>query len=181
MRSYNGKRALVTGGAAGIGRAMVLELTRRGADVAFCDLGPPDDVLAAAEGHRGRAWFKQVDVADRAAMRKFVDEAIAELGAIDLLVNNAGIALGDRTFEEVTVDDLERITGVNYWGVVHTTRLVYDHLLTRPRAAIVNISSAQGILAAPYLVPYCTTKFAVRGFTDAVSYTHLTLPTNREV
>ena len=64
--------------------------------------------------------------------------------------------------------DFEKITRINYWGVIHTTQRCYPHLLKRPEAAIVNLSSSQGILALPYLVPYCTTKFAVRGFTEAL-------------
>lgn len=61
---------------------------------------------------------------------------------------------------------------INYWGVIHTTQRCYPHLLKRPEAAVVNLSSSQGILALPYLVPYCTTKFAVRGFTDALRAEH---------
>lgn len=86
--------------------------------------------------------------------------------------NNAGIALGDLTFGEASEADFEKITNVNYWGVIHTTQRCYPHLIKRPEAAIVNISSSQGILALPYLVPYCTTKFAVRGFTDSLRAEH---------
>lgn len=111
-------------------------------------------------------------MADKRAIDGFVEQVLARYGQIDLLINNAGIALGDLTFGEVSEADFEKITAINYWGVVHTTQRCYPHLLKRPEAAVVNLSSSQGILALPYLVPYCTTKFAVRGFTDALRAEH---------
>ncbi|MBK9791610.1 MAG: SDR family NAD(P)-dependent oxidoreductase [Sphingobacteriales bacterium] len=82
------------------------------------------------------------------------------------------MALGDISFDKVSEKDFEKITEINYYGVVKTTQYFYQTLLNRPEAALVNLSSSQGILALPYLVPYCTTKFAVRGFTDALRIEH---------
>lgn len=171
MRSLSGKVAVVTGGGGtGIGHHLVRALVAQGATVAFCDIAGLESTSAAIAGHDHLAAL--VDITDRAAVDAFLDAVIDRFGGFDLLINNAGIALGDRTFEEVTAADLQRITDINYWGVVHTTQRAYAHLLGRPEAAIVNISSSQGILALPYLVPYCTTKFAVRGFTDALRAEH---------
>ncbi|KAA1194132.1 SDR family oxidoreductase [Pseudohalioglobus sediminis] len=172
MRDFKQKVAVVTGGASGIGQALALELARRGADVAYCDvadLGQTDKLMAALPG---RHLSARVDISDRAAVAAFREQVLAQYDHVDVLINNAGIALGDRTFPELTQQDLEKITGVNYWGVVHTTQLFYPDLLERPQSALVNLSSAQGILALPYLVPYCTTKFAVRGFTEALRVEH---------
>lgn len=173
MKSFEGKVAIVTGaGGTGIGNALAQELAARGASVACCDIAgleQTEEQLAA----RGADFLTEtVDVSDRQAMGRFVASVVARFGHIDLLINNAGIALGDRTFADLTLEDFDRITGVNYWGVVNTTQHCYQHLLARPEAAIVNISSAQGILGLPYLVPYCTTKFAVRGFTDSLRAEH---------
>lgn len=173
MKNFKGKVAIVTGaGGTGIGNALANELAERGAVVALCDIAGLDRTEEQLAGKGADFLAKQVDISDRQAVDRFIEEVLTRFGRIDLLINNAGIALGDRTFADVTTEDFERITGVNYWGVVHTTQRCYPHLLSRPEAAIVNISSSQGILGAPYLVPYCTTKFAVRGFTDSLRAEH---------
>ena len=173
MRDFKGKVAVVTGGGGkGIGNALVVELARAGAQVAFCDIAHLDKTERDIAGFDAPHFAATVDMAERSQIDAFIAEVIARFGHIDLLVNNAGIALGDRVFDELGDADFDRITDINYWGVVHTTRRCYPSLVQRPEAAIVNISSAQGILALPYLVPYCTTKFAVRGFTDALRAEH---------
>lgn len=173
MKSFKGKVAVVTGGGGrGIGNALVNALARHGATVAFCDIKDLEKTEKELEA-LGATWFSStVDMVNKQAINQFVDQVIEKFGHIDLLINNAGIALGDRTFGEVSEADFERITNINYWGVIHTTQRCYPTLLTRPEAAIVNLSSTQGILGLPYLVPYCTTKFAVRGFTDSLRAEH---------
>lgn len=181
MKSFHDKVAIVTGGGGnGIGNALVRELVSEGAHVAFCDIAGIEDTLANVLGEAandaatqltdtGRRIYNEiVDMGDKAAIDRFVDNVLREFGHVDILINNAGIALGDIPFDKVSVEDFEKITDINYWGVVHTTQRLYSHMLQRPEAAIANLSSTQGILAAPHLVPYCTTKFAVRGFTDAL-------------
>lgn len=173
MKTFRNKVAVVTGaGGSGIGNALVNELAREGARIAFCDIANLDKTAAELSAVGAEHYHEKVDMSDKQAIDGFIERILARFGHIDLLINNAGIALGDRTFGELTVQDFERITNINYWGVVHTTQRCYPHLLKRPEAAIVNLSSSQGILALPYLVPYCTTKFAVRGFTDSLRAEH---------
>jgi NAD(P)-dependent dehydrogenase (short-subunit alcohol dehydrogenase family) len=173
MKTFNNKVAIVTGGGGdGIGHHLVMELARRGAKVAFCDIANRDASEAMLAEIKADFYSEQVDMGDKSAINVFVDNVIAHFGHIDLLINNAGIALGDLTFGEASEQDFEKITNINYWGVIHTTQRCYQHLLSRPESAIVNLSSSQGILALPYLVPYCTTKFAVRGFTDSLRAEH---------
>lgn len=173
MKDFKGKVAVVTGGGGnGIGNALVNELARRGAKVAFCDISKLEKTQSEIAQHGGESYSEKVDIGNKAAIDTFIANVLARFGHIDLLINNAGIALGDLTFGEASEADFEKITNINYWGVIHTTQRCYPHLLTRPEAAIVNISSSQGILALPYLVPYCTTKFAVRGFTDSLRAEH---------
>ena len=173
MKSFDGKVAIVTGGGGtGIGNALVNALADRGALVAFCDIAGLDVTERQLDAKGATYYAENVDMADKRAIDTFVDNVRARFGHLDLLINNAGIALGDLTFDEVTEADFEKITAINYWGVVHTTQRCYPHLLERPESAVVNISSSQGILGLPYLVPYCTTKFAVRGFTDALRAEH---------
>lgn len=173
MKSFKGKVAIVTGGGGnGIGNALVNELASRGAKVAFCDIAKLEKTQRDVEAYGVESFSEKVDMAEKPAINSFVEHVVERFGQIDLLINNAGIALGDLTFAEVSEADLEKITNINYWGVIHTTQRCYPYLCAQPEAAIVNISSSQGILALPYLVPYCTTKFAVRGFTDALRAEH---------
>jgi NAD(P)-dependent dehydrogenase (short-subunit alcohol dehydrogenase family) len=173
MKSFEDKVAIVTGGGGnGIGNALVNELCSRGAKVAFCDIARLEKTESEVASYGVESYAEKVDIGDKRAVDAFVEHVLARFGHIDLLINNAGIALGDLTFGEASDADLEKITNINYWGVIHTTKRCYPHLLERPEAAIVNISSSQGILALPYLVPYCTTKFAVRGFTDSLRAEH---------
>lgn len=173
MKSFKGKVAIVTGGGGnGIGNALVSELASRGGKVAFCDIANLEKTESEIAAYGVDGYSEKVDISDKQAIDAFVEHVLARFGHIDLLINNAGIALGDLTFGEASEADFEKITNINYWGVIHTTQRCYPHLLKRPEAAIVNISSSQGILALPYLVPYCTTKFAVRGFTDSLRAEH---------
>ena len=173
MKDLKGKVAIVTGaGGSGIGHNLAVELAKLGAKVAFCDIANLESTEAKLSELGAQYTAKKVDMGDKQAINGFVDHVIEHFGQIDLLINNAGIALGDLTFEEVSEADFEKITNINYWGVVHTTQRCYPHMIKQPEAALVNLSSSQGILALPYLVPYCTTKFAVRGFTDALRAEH---------
>ena len=173
MKTFKDKVAIVTGGGGdGIGHNLVIELAFQGARVAFCDIAKLESTEAKLADMGAKYYAEKVDMGNKPAINTFIDNVLAKFGQIDLLFNNAGIALGDLTFEDVSEADFEKITRINYWGVVHTTQRCYPHLLKSPAAAIVNISSSQGILALPYLVPYCTTKFAVRGFTDALRAEH---------
>lgn len=173
MKTFKDKVAIVTGGGGnGIGHHLVLELARRGAKVAFCDIAKLDTTEKRLAETGAAFYSEKVDMGSKPAIDAFVNHVVERFGHIDLLINNAGIALGDLTFSEASPQDFEKITRINYWGVIHTTQRCYPHLLQRPEAAIVNLSSSQGILAMPYLVPYCTTKFAVRGFTDSLRAEH---------
>lgn len=169
MKSFENKVAIVTGGGGnGIGHNLVVALAEKGAKVAFCDIAKLESTEEKLKAMGAEYYSAPVDMSDKAQINDFVQAVLDEFGAIDILINNAGIALGDKTFDQVTEEDFERITDINYWGVVHTTQRCYPHMMKQPEAAIANLSSSQGILGAPHLVPYCTTKFAVRGFTDAL-------------
>lgn len=169
MNSFSNKVAIVTGGGgSGIGHELTLALAAQGAKVAFCDIANLETTEEKLKAINATYYSAPVDMGDKSQIEDFVDGVLEEFGQIDLLINNAGVALGDKSFAEVTPADFEKITNINYWGVVHTTQCCYPHLIKRPEAAIVNVSSAQGIVGAPHLVPYCTTKFAVRGFSDSL-------------
>jgi short-subunit dehydrogenase len=109
------------------------------------------------------------DVSDEAAVKGFAEEVVARHGRVTLLINNAGVALHG-TFEEISLDDLRWLLGINFWGIVHGVKYFLPVLKQQPRAQIVNLSSVFGIIAPAGQSAYSASKFAVRGFTEAVRH-----------
>jgi NAD(P)-dependent dehydrogenase (short-subunit alcohol dehydrogenase family) len=176
MQTFAGTVAFITGAGSGIGRALAEALaTRAAGGLALADVNAAGlDETANALGRLGleteRVSRHVFDVTDAAAFRKAAKEALAAHGVIDILVNNAGQLARMATFVDLEDGEFERSFGVNFWGAVHGSRALVPHLLTRPEAALVNVSSAYGFAATPLQSPYIAGKFALRGFTDALRY-----------
>lgn len=166
-----GRTAVVTGAAGGIGRAIAVSLARRGCHLALADIdeaglaGTAD--LARARGVR--ISLNRLDVADRAAVAAFPARVAAEHTGVDLLVNNAGVAVGG-TFEQVSEEDFEWLFEINFWGVVRMTRAFLPLLQASGDARVVNLSSVFGLVAPPGHAAYAASKFAVRGFSEALRH-----------
>ncbi len=164
-----GRVAAITGAGSGIGRAVALELAGRGCRLAVSDVDP--DGLGATvdlvEASGAPVVHHVVDVADRAAVEDWADKVVAEYGTANLILNNAGVALG-ATVEAMTYEDLEWLMGINFWGVVHGTKAFLPHLKTAGEGHIVNVSSVFGLVGIPSQSAYNAAKFAVRGFTEAL-------------
>lgn len=166
-----GRTAVITGGAAGIGRAIAVSLARRGCHLALADI---DESGMAGTADLARAYDVRVsrhclDVADRIAVAELPQIVAAEHDGVDLLVNNAGVAVGG-TFEQVSDEDFEWLFEINFWGVVRMTRAFLPLLRASGDARIVNLSSVYGIVAPPEQVAYAASKFAVRGFSEALRH-----------
>ncbi len=170
MRLEN-RTAVVTGAAGGIGRAIAVSLSRRSCPLALADVdetGLADTAqIAAANG--GCATRHLLDVADCEAVAAFPGVVTAEHPGVDLLVNNAGVALGG-TFEEVSEEEFEWLIAINFWGVVRMTRAFLPLLKASDDARIVNLSSVYGLVAPPGQTAYSASKFAVRGFSQALGH-----------
>ncbi|CAB3763441.1 oxidoreductase [Burkholderia sp. MSh2] len=170
MNTLTNKVALVTGGSRGIGAAIARRLAADGASVAITyarDAAAADAVVKAIEADGGKALAIQADAADAAAVTRAVDQAVATLGRLDVLVNNAGTAI-PKTFEDTTLEEMDRVLDINVRGVFATTRAALKHMSDGGR--IIMIGSAVGERAvAPGLVPYAATKAAVKMFTQALS------------
>lgn len=162
------RTAIITGAASGIGRAIAHSLARRGCHLALADVneaGLAETAQAAAAGVR--ITRHRLDVGDARAIAAFRDLVRAQHERIDLLVNNAGVALGG-TFEQVPEADFDWLMSINFFGVVRMTRAFLPTLKASDEARIVNISSIFGIIAPPGQTAYCASKFAVRGFSESL-------------
>jgi NAD(P)-dependent dehydrogenase (short-subunit alcohol dehydrogenase family) len=163
--------AVVTGGASGIGRATVLELARRGAEVVVADLHEDrlEEVRVEVEGMGRRVLTVRCDVSFDDQVEHLRDEALEEMGRVDIVMNNAGVvAMGPP--ERMTMQDWDWILQVNLYGVVRGVRAFLPHLLERGSGHIVNTASLAGLYAYAWdTIPYVTGKFAVAGLTEALA------------
>ena len=171
MKSFANKVAVVTGAGSGIGRALALALARDGAWLALNDVGA--DGLAETERQARALGARDVvtgtfSVADRDAVFAFADAVADRYRQVDVVVNNAGIALDVATVADLQPDDFQAVMDVNFWGVVWGSQAFLPHLEARPRAALVNVSSMFGTVGIALQAPYCASKFAVRGFTESL-------------
>ena len=164
MSDFEGLRALVTGGASGIGRATAELLAERGALVAVLDLDP-SPVGKPLLGHRA-------DVTDDASVREAVAAAVADLGGLDVLINNAGIG-AQGTVEDNPDDEWHRVYDVNVLGMVRTTRACLPRLRASAHAAIVNTCSIAATAGLPQRALYSATKGAVYSLTLAMAADHV--------
>lgn len=159
--------AVVTGAGSGIGRALALELSRQGARLALADVNSAglEETRRLLSASSARTYV--VDVSDAAAVENFARQVEHDLGRTRILVNNAGVALYG-TFAEISVKDFEWLMGINFWGVVHGCKFFLPQLTREPGSHIVNVSSVFGLIGPPGQAAYCSSKFAVRGFSECL-------------
>ena len=161
--SLHGKVIVVTGGARGIGLATAKTLHRLGAKVAVGDV---DEVAVKQAGtDLDLGFYARLDVTDRQSFTTFLDDVERELGLIDVLVNNAGIAPAGRFLDE-SDEVTQRTIAINLFGVILGTKLAAVRMVRRRKGHIINIASLAALGAAPGIATYCATKHAVLGYTD---------------
>ena len=172
MTAIPGAAAAVTGAASGIGRALALELAARGCDLALADRDEAGLQAVAAEiatSHPRKVSLHRVDVGDVSQIQQFAAAATSAHPALNIVINNAGVALLGQ-FGEIEQAQMEWLININFWGVVHATRAFLPQLSRQPAAHIVNLSSIFGIIAPPGQTAYCAAKFAVRGFSESLRH-----------
>lgn len=166
---FAGRTAVITGAASGIGRALSVALAARGANLVLADrnLAGLTETVGLASGFGVRITAHILDLADANAIAAFPAQAMREHGKIDVVVNNAGVALGG-TFEQVDDHDFEWLININFWGVVRMSRAFLPLLRMSDDALLVNVSSIFGIIGAPSQTAYSASKFAVSGFSQSL-------------
>jgi short-subunit dehydrogenase len=172
MTAIKGAAAAVTGAASGIGRALALELAGRGCDLALADRDEAGLAAVAAEitrDHSRKVTTHRVDVGEPGQIADFAQAATTAHRALNILINNAGVALLGQ-FSEIDQAQMDWLFNINFWGVVHSTRAFLPHLSRQPEAHIANLSSIFGIIAPPGQTAYAAAKFAVRGFSESLRH-----------
>ena len=170
MTSLENKVVAITGAGSGIGRELALLAARKGALLAISDwneqsLAESVDLLKATGARELRSDV--VDVSDRVAVGGWATAVVEQFGRVNMLVNNAGVTVtGD--FEEMSYEDFDWIVGVNFDGVINGTKEFLPHLIASGDGHLINLSSLFGLVSMPGQTAYNATKYAVRGFTEAL-------------
>jgi NAD(P)-dependent dehydrogenase (short-subunit alcohol dehydrogenase family) len=169
MKNFENKVVVITGVGSGIGRALAVEFHKLGAKLAINDFNETS-LLETVEMLGGSAvFYKTFDVSDKAAFYQFADSVIAHYGQVDVVINNAGVAISKLSAGEISIEDYEWIFGINLWGMMYGSLAFLPHLRQQKEASIVNLSSIFGIHGVPYQAAYCTTKFGIRGFNESMA------------
>lgn len=188
MKNLKNKVVVITGAASGIGKNLAIVFVQKGAHVLLNDydntgLTKTAEELSVLKTPSQKIEYQSFDVSDKNRVEAFADNAQQLFGKVDIVVNNAGVALGRISTEKVSYEDFEWIMNINFWGMVYGSKAFLPLLKEQPEAALVNISSIFGLAGIAFQTPYCTTKFAIRGFTESLRmealmlYPHLTIHT----
>lgn len=169
MKNFNNKVAAITGAGSGIGQQLAVWLAKQGCHLSLSDVNEAGLAKTAelVKDSNVRVTTQKVDVSDREAMKAWAESTVKDHGSVNLIFNNAGVALGS-TVEGASYEELEWIVGINFWGVVYGTKEFLPYLKKTGDGHIVNISSLFGLTAQPTQSAYNATKFAVRGFTESL-------------
>ncbi|MEX1667130.1 SDR family NAD(P)-dependent oxidoreductase [Zhongshania arctica] len=171
MNNFKNKIVVVTGAGSGMGRAYALEFAKLGARLALNDYdsaGLAETVELLREAGEVELYTATFDVADRAAMAGFADEVKSVLGNAHVIINNAGISGAGKPVWATPLATIERVMGINFYGVVHGTQVFLPQLIENGEGAVVNVSSIFGLIGPPNNSEYSASKFAVRGFTESL-------------
>ncbi|MZY04691.1 SDR family NAD(P)-dependent oxidoreductase [Acinetobacter pittii] len=169
MKSFKNKVAAVTGAGSGIGQALAIALAKQGCQLALSDISEAGlaKTVELLAPYSVKVTTQKVDVAKRDEVTTWAKVVVDEHGQVNLIFNNAGVAIGS-TAEGVSYEDLEWLIGINFWGVVYGTKEFLPYLKQSGDGHIINISSMFGLTAQPTQSAYNASKFAVRGFTESL-------------
>jgi NAD(P)-dependent dehydrogenase (short-subunit alcohol dehydrogenase family) len=169
IKDFRNKVVVITGAGSGIGKAAAEAFAAEGADVVIADIHEDrlQEVSSGIIARGGRALIKKVDVSDRTQVEGLASFVIKEKGRVDILFNNAGVAIG-ATFENTSIEEWEWIFSINFWGVLYGIKAFLPHMIEWKYGHIVNTSSLAGLCSMPGMPAYSSTKFAVAGLGEAL-------------
>jgi len=169
MKKFQDKVVVITGAGSGIGQALAIQFAKENARLALNDVNA--QTLAATIQklpNETKIYHEVFDVSKKEKVLQFAQNVNAEFGQVDVVINNAGVAISKLRTDEISIEEYEWIVGINMWGVIYGTHSFLPFLRKQKESAIVNMSSAFGLHGIPYQTGYCCTKFAVRGFTESL-------------
>jgi len=170
MKNLNNKVVVITGAGSGIGRSLAIKMHESGALLALNDFNDKtleetvhiiDDV--------NKIYSEVFDVSKKKDFDQFAKNVINHFGKVDVIINNAGITIGSFSAVETTMENYEKVVGINMWGMIYGTLAFIPELRKQKESSVVNISSIWGLLGSPYQSAYSTSKFGIRGFSEALA------------
>jgi len=166
----NGKVVVISGAGSGIGRATAVLCAKMGASLAISDIiqSKIDETRKVVADLGAPVHSTTLDVGDWDAYQRYGTAVIDHFGHVDIVLNNAGVALGSFTVEEVTIERFKWLMDINFWGMVYGTKVFLPYLKQRQASTVINISSILGLGAISGNSAYCSSKFAIRGFTESL-------------
>ena len=171
MKNFKNKVIVITGAGSGIGRALAIEFNKLGANLALNDFNK-NTLLETIELLNNKNVFYDVfDVSNRLAVFQFAEKVVSHYNVVDVVINNAGIAMNGEGFQDIDLDKFERVMHVNFNGVLYGSRAFLPYLVKRPNASLVNISSVYGLTGIAWGEAYVASKFAVNGLTQSLMQT----------
>lgn len=173
MKSFGDKVVVITGAGSGIGRALAEAFAQEGARLALNDVDQDslEETLRLpvfSGWGEDRVMIRCFDVSDREAQVRFAGDVVQRFGSVDVLINNAGIGHVSPSFDKLELAHLERVMAINYFGVVYGSHAFVPHLLRRPESVLVNVYSVFGLTGIVGESAYCSAKFGVYGFSQAL-------------
>jgi len=173
MKHFNNKVVVITGAASGMGAAYADEFAKLGSKLALCDINSNDLQVTVARVSKligtENIYSEVIDVSNRESVFSFANNCKEKLGNAHIVINNAGVEGGVEPVYSLPIDTLERVMQINFLGVVYGTKAFLPQLVENKEGAVVNVSSVFGLIAPPSCSDYCAAKFAVRGFTEALT------------
>lgn len=169
MKNFKNKVAAITGAGSGMGQQLAILLAKAGCHLSISDVNEKGlaETIELVKPYNVRVTSKKVNVANVEEMRTWAAETVQNHGSVNMIFNNAGVALGS-TVEGATYEELEWIMNINFWGVVYGTKEFLPYIKKTGDGHIINISSLFGLTAQPTQSAYNASKFAVRGFTESL-------------
>lgn len=179
MSSFNGKIAVITGAASGIGRELSLQMSREGCVIIAADYDKKnlDETVKMVKSSGGEAFGYKLDISDNKQVVNFATDVKKKHGSIDILINNAGVTLFGK-FDELSFKDFEWIVNINLWGAIYMTKAFLPVIKEKKDSYLVNVASIFGVIGVGNQSAYCATKFGLRGLTEALQDELYAFPVN---